>query len=38
MPDTKAVSIVPEMKEGHPAVDITLLQGETFKKVVEKLD
>jgi hypothetical protein len=34
----RAVSITPEMKEGHPAADITLLQGETFKKLVEKLD
>jgi hypothetical protein len=34
----RAVSITPEMKEGHPAADITLLQGETVKKVAEKLD
>lgn len=34
----QAVSIMPEMREGHPTADITLLQGETVKKVVEKLD
>lgn len=34
----QAVSIVPEMKEGHPAGEVTLLQGETVKKVAEKLD
>jgi CO dehydrogenase/acetyl-CoA synthase gamma subunit (corrinoid Fe-S protein) len=34
----QAVSITPEMREGQPTADITLLQGETFKKVAEKLD
>ena len=34
----KAVSITPEMKEGHPTADITLLQGETVKNITEKLD
>jgi hypothetical protein len=34
----QAVSITPEIKEGHPTADITLLQGESFKKVAEKLD
>ena len=34
----QAVSITPEMKEGHPTADITLLQGETVKNVAEKLD
>jgi phage-related baseplate assembly protein len=34
----QAVSVVPEMKEGHPAGEVTLLQGETVKKVAEKLD
>ena len=34
----QAVSITPEMKEGHPTADITLLQGETVKNVADKLD
>ena len=34
----QAVSITPEMREGHPTADITLLQGETAKNVAEKLD
>jgi hypothetical protein len=34
----QAVSITPEMREEHPTAAITLLQGETVKKVVEKLD
>jgi hypothetical protein len=34
----QAVSIVPEMKDGHPSADITLLQGERVKKITEKLD
>ena len=34
----QAVSITPEMKAGHPTADITLLLGETLKKVTEKLD
>lgn len=34
----QAVSITPEMKEGHPIADITLLQGETVKDITEKLD
>jgi hypothetical protein len=34
----QAVSITPEMKEGHPTADITLLQGETVKNITEKLD
>jgi hypothetical protein len=34
----QAVSITPEMKEGHPTADITLLQGETVKDITEKLD
>ena len=34
----QAVSITPEMREGHPAADITLLQGETVKNIAEKLD
>jgi hypothetical protein len=34
----QAVSITPEMKEGHPTADITLLQGEAVKDITEKLD
>ena len=34
----QAVSITPELREGHPTADITLLLGETVKKVAEKLD
>ena len=34
----RAVSIVPEAKDGHPTAEVTLLQGETVKKVAEKLD
>jgi hypothetical protein len=34
----QAVSINPEMKEGHPTADITLLQRETVKNVAEKLE
>ncbi len=34
----QAVSITPEIKEGHPTADITLLRGKKFKKVTEKLD
>lgn len=37
-PGHQGVSITPEMKEGHPIAEITLVQGETFKKVAEKLD
>jgi hypothetical protein len=34
----QAVSVTPELSEGHPTADITLLLGETVKKVAEKLD
>ena len=34
----RAVSVVPEMKDGHPIAEVTLLQGSTFKKVTTKLD
>jgi hypothetical protein len=34
----QAVSITPEMREGHLTADITLLQGETVKSIAEKLD
>jgi hypothetical protein len=35
---SRAVSIVPEMKNGQATAEVTLLQGTTFKKVMEKLD
>jgi hypothetical protein len=34
----QAVSITPEMREEHPTVDITLLQGVAVKNITEKLD
>jgi hypothetical protein len=34
----RAVRITPELREGHPTADITLLLGETAKKITEKLD
>jgi len=34
----RAVSIYPELKGGQVTAEVTLLQGTTFKKVVEKLD
>jgi len=37
-PGFRAVSIFPELKDGHPTAEVTLLQGSTFKKVTEKLD
>jgi hypothetical protein len=35
---SRAVSIVPELKSGQAMAEVTLLQGTTFKKVMEKLD
>jgi len=35
---SRAVSVEPEMKDGHPVAEVTLLQGSTFKKVSSKLD
>ena len=35
---SRAVSIVPEMKNGQATAEVTLLQGTSFKKVMEKLD
>jgi hypothetical protein len=35
---SRAVSIVPELKNGQATAEVTLLQGTSFKKVVEKLD
>jgi phosphoglycolate phosphatase-like HAD superfamily hydrolase len=34
----RAVSAMPSIKDGHPVAEITLLKGEAFKTVVEKLD
>ena len=33
-----AVSIYPELRNGHPVAEVTLLQGTALKKVTEKLD
>ena len=35
---SRAVSIVPELKNGQATAEVTLLQETTFKKVTEKLD
>ena len=35
---SRAVSIVPELKNGQATAEVTLLQGTGFKKVTEKLD
>ena len=35
---SRAVSIVPELKNGQATAEVTLLQGTSFKKVTEKLD
>jgi Peptidase propeptide and YPEB domain len=35
---SRAVSVVPELKNGQAAAEVTLLQGAAFKKVTEKLD
>ncbi len=34
----RVVSIFPQMKAGHPVADVTLLSGNAFKAVSEKLD
>lgn len=34
----RAVSIYPELRNGHAVAQVTLLQGTVFKKVTEKLD
>src|SRR6516225_9026875 len=36
--DYRAVSVTPSLKEGHPVADVTLVKGEEFKTVSEKLD
>jgi hypothetical protein len=35
---SRAVSIVPELKNGQATAEVTLLTGNAFKKVTEKLD
>ena len=35
---SKAVSVVPELKNGQATAEVMLLQGTAFKKVTEKLD
>jgi hypothetical protein len=35
---SRAVSVVPELKNGQATAEVTLLQGTSFKKVTEKLD
>jgi hypothetical protein len=34
----RAVSVYPQLQNGHPVAEVTLLQGTNSKKVVEKLD
>ena len=34
----RAVSIMPSLKDGHPVAEITLVKGDEFKTVSEKLD
>ena len=34
----RAVSVFPELEDGHPVADITLAKGEELKKVEEKLE
>jgi hypothetical protein len=35
---SRAVSVVPELRNGQATAEVTLLEGTTFKKVMEKLD
>jgi hypothetical protein len=35
---TRAVSVYPQMRNGHVVAEVTLLQGTVLKKVTEKLD
>jgi hypothetical protein len=35
---SRAVSIYPQLQGSNPVAEVTLLQGTTFKKVMEKLD
>jgi len=34
----RVVGVVPELKDGHPVAEVTLVKGEEFKVVPEKLD
>jgi uncharacterized membrane protein YkoI len=34
----RVVSVMPEVKEGHPVADVTLVKGADWKTVSEKLD
>jgi hypothetical protein len=34
----RAVSIFPQLQDGHPVAEVTLVRGATFKKVMERLD
>jgi hypothetical protein len=34
----RVVSVMPELKEGHPVADVTLVKGADWKTVSEKLD
>ena len=34
----RAVSVMPELKDGHPVADVTLVKGTEWKTVSEKLD
>ena len=34
----RAVSIYPQLQNGHAVAEVTLLQGTVLKKVMEKLD
>jgi hypothetical protein len=35
---SRAVGIVPELKNGQATAEVTLLEGTAFKEVTEKLD
>jgi len=34
----RAVSVMPALKDGHPVADVTLVKGEEWKTVAERLD
>jgi len=34
----RVVSVMPELKDGHPVADVTLVKGTEWKTVTEKLD
>lgn len=36
--DSRAVSVAPALKEGHPVADVTVLKGDEFKTISERLD